>query len=146
MCWANRVGHRGRRHRLSDHHRRHHRLPALPSRGAYHGDVRGRKRAWWRSPRRRHSAIAVLWKGMRSEREDVFMSTTAVGYYTAWKWIRISLESRMVSWYKNEIVQAGVSNCMHHCLNFSLLKRTHSRVPWLKGEAIHFSSFFTVCR
>jgi hypothetical protein len=30
--------------------------------------------------------------------------------YMAWKWTRISLESRMVSWYKNEIGQAGVSN------------------------------------
>ncbi len=38
--------------------------------------------------------------------------------YMAWKWIRISLESRMVSWYKNKIVRAGVSNCMHQCLNF----------------------------
>jgi hypothetical protein len=73
VCWANGVGHRGRRHRLSDHHRPHHRLPALPSRGAYDGDVQGRKRAWWRLPWRQHSAIAVLWKGMQSKREDVFM-------------------------------------------------------------------------
>jgi hypothetical protein len=36
----------------------------------------------------------------------------------AWKWICISLESQMVYWYKNEIVQAGVSNCMHQYLNF----------------------------
>ncbi len=39
----------------------------------------------------------------------------------AWKWIRISLESRMVSWYKNEIIRAGVSNCMRQCLNFLVL-------------------------
>jgi hypothetical protein len=44
-----------------------------------------------------------------------------VGYDMAWKWIRISLESRMVSWYKNEIIRAGVSNCMRQCLNFLLL-------------------------
>jgi hypothetical protein len=46
--------------------------------------------------------------------------TKGVGYLT-WKWICISLKSRMVSWYKNEIVQAGVSNCMHQCLNCLLL-------------------------
>jgi hypothetical protein len=34
---------------------------------------------------------------------------------------------------KNKIVQAGVSNCMHRCLNFFGTKRTHSRVPGLKG-------------
>jgi hypothetical protein len=39
----------------------------------------------------------------------------------AWKWIRISLESLMVSWYKTKIVQAGVSNCMHQCLIVLLL-------------------------
>ncbi len=27
----------------------------------------------------------------------------------------------MVSWYKNEIVLAGVSNYMHQCLNFLVL-------------------------
>jgi hypothetical protein len=32
--------------------------------------------------------------------------------YMAWKWIRISLKSWMVSWYKKEILQASVSNCM----------------------------------
>ena len=74
VCWVDGVGHRsGRRHRLSDQHRRHYRLPALPSRGVYDGDVRGRRRAWWRSPWGQHSAIAVLWKGRRSKREDVFM-------------------------------------------------------------------------
>jgi hypothetical protein len=41
--------------------------------------------------------------------------------YMACKWIRISLESWMVSCYKNEIVRAGVSNCMHQCLNFLVL-------------------------
>jgi hypothetical protein len=41
--------------------------------------------------------------------------------YMAWTWIRISLKSWMVSWYKNEIVQAGVSNCMRQCLNFLVL-------------------------
>jgi hypothetical protein len=39
----------------------------------------------------------------------------------AWRWICISLESWMVSWYKNEIVRAGVSNCMRQCLNFLVL-------------------------
>ncbi len=81
VCWANGVGHPGRRHRLLDHHRRHLCLPNLPSRGAYDGDVRGRKRAWWQLPWRRHSAIAVLWKGMQSEQEDIFMvlsSTTSL--------------------------------------------------------------------
>jgi hypothetical protein len=39
----------------------------------------------------------------------------------AWKWIRISFESRMVSWYKNEMVRAGISNCMRQCLNFLIL-------------------------
>ena len=39
----------------------------------------------------------------------------------AMKWIRISLESWMVSWYKNEIVQAGASNCMPQSLNFLVL-------------------------
>ncbi len=74
VCWVDGVGHRSRRrHRLSDQHRCQYCLPALPSRGAYNGDVRGRKRAWWRSPRGQDSAIAVLWKGRRSKREDVFM-------------------------------------------------------------------------
>ncbi len=39
----------------------------------------------------------------------------------AWKWIHLSLESRMVSWYKNKIELAGVSNCMRQCLNFLVL-------------------------
>jgi hypothetical protein len=51
----------------------------------------------------------------------------------AWKWIRISLESWMVSWYKNEIIRAGVSNCMRQCLNVFGTKHTHSRVPGLRG-------------
>jgi hypothetical protein len=65
--------------------------------------------------------------------------------YMAWKWIRISLESRMVSWYQNKIVRAGVSNRMRQCLNFGT-KRTHSCVPGLKGEAL-FSNLlsFLVC-
>ena len=42
--------------------------------------------------------------------------------YLAWKWIRISLKSWMVSWYKNKIVRAGVSNCMgQQHLNFLVL-------------------------
>jgi hypothetical protein len=41
--------------------------------------------------------------------------------YMAWKWSRISLESWMVSWYKNEIIQASVLNCMRQCLNFLVL-------------------------
>jgi hypothetical protein len=45
----------------------------------------------------------------------------------------------MVSWYKNEIKRAGVSNCMHQCLNIFGAKRTHSHVPVLKGEAQVFS-------
>ncbi len=44
-----------------------------PSRGAYNGDVQGRKRAWWQSPWCQHSSIAMLWKGRQSKREDVFM-------------------------------------------------------------------------
>jgi hypothetical protein len=67
-----------------------------------------------------------------------------VGYNMAWKWIRISLKSWMVSWwcwYKNKIVQARVSNCMHQCLKCVCTKRTHSRVPGLKGEAL-FSELF----
>jgi hypothetical protein len=43
------------------------------------------------------------------------------GLAMAWKWIRISLESWMVSWYKNEIVQAGVSNRMRQCISFFVL-------------------------
>jgi hypothetical protein len=39
----------------------------------------------------------------------------------AWKWISTSLESLMVSWYKNEIVRVGVSNCMRQCLNVLVL-------------------------
>jgi hypothetical protein len=64
----------------------------------------------------------------------------------AWKWIRISIESWMVSWYKNKIVRAGVSNCMSQCLNFFGTKCTHSLVNWLKGEAffLTFLCFFGV--
>jgi hypothetical protein len=51
--------------------------------------------------------------------------------YMARKWIRISLESRMVSWYKNEIVRAGVSNCMRQCLNFLVL---HVQIPAYLGS------------
>ncbi len=39
----------------------------------------------------------------------------------AWKWICISLKSWIVSWYKNEIVRADVSNCMCQCHNFLVL-------------------------
>ncbi len=38
-----------------------------------------------------------------------------------WHGICISLVSRMVSWYKNEIVRAGVSNRMCQCLIFLVL-------------------------
>ncbi len=41
---------------------------------------------------------------------------------------------------QNKIVQARVSNCMCQCLNCFCTKRTHSRVPGLKGEA-HFLEF-----
>ncbi len=41
--------------------------------------------------------------------------------YMAWKWICRSLESWMVSWYKNKIIWAGVSNCIRQCLNFFVL-------------------------
>jgi hypothetical protein len=51
--------------------------------------------------------------------EGIFPSLK--GLAMAWKWIRISLESWMVSWFKNEIVQAGVSNYMRQCLNFLIL-------------------------
>jgi hypothetical protein len=64
--------------------------------------------------------------------DDVSMSLLVKGFgtlpnryigvgYMAWKWIRISLESWMVSWYKNQIVQAGVSNRMRQCLIFLVL-------------------------
>ncbi len=45
-------------------------------------------------------------------------------------------------WYKNEIMQAGVSNCMRQCLNFFGTKRTHSQVPGLKGEALYLDKVF----
>ncbi len=61
----------------------------------------------------------------------------------AWKWIQISLKSWMVSWYKNEIIRAVVSNCMRQCLNYFGTKHTHSRIPGLKGEAL-FSVFVVV--
>jgi hypothetical protein len=73
VCWADRVRHRGCHHHLLDRHCCHHRLPALPSRGAYCGDMQGRKRAWWQSPWHWHSSIDVLWKGGQSKKEDVFM-------------------------------------------------------------------------
>ncbi len=38
-------------------------------------------------------------------------------------------------WYKHEILQASVSNCMHMCLIYFGTKHTHSFVPGLKGEA-----------
>jgi hypothetical protein len=66
VCWVDGVGHRGRCHCLPDHHRHHHPLPTLPSRGAYDGEVQGRKRAWWRLLRHQHSTIAVLWKGRQA--------------------------------------------------------------------------------
>ncbi len=39
-------------------------------------------------------------------------------------------------WYKNKIVQAGVSNCMRMCLICFGTKRTHSFVPGLKEETL----------
>ncbi len=39
-------------------------------------------------------------------------------------------------WYKNKMVRAGVSNCMHQCLYIFCTKRTHFRVPGLKGGAL----------
>ncbi len=46
-------------------------------------------------------------------------------------------------WYKNEIIRAGVSNCMCKCLIFFGTKRTHSFVPGLNEEALfHTSKFF----
>ncbi len=53
--------------------------------------------------------------------EKAQILTEKWGFDMAWRWIRISLESRMVSWYKNEIKRAGVSNCMRQCLNFLVL-------------------------
>jgi hypothetical protein len=50
-----------------------------------------------------------------------------VKLHTKWGWLfgmemdHISLKSRMVSWYKHEIVRAGVSNCMRQCLNFLVI-------------------------
>jgi hypothetical protein len=62
-----------------------------------------------------------------------------------WKWICLSLTSRMVSWYKNKIVQADVSNCMRQFLNCFGTKHTHSSIPGLKGEALFFElKFFVV--
>jgi hypothetical protein len=43
------------------------------------------------------------------------------GLDMAWKWIHISLKTWMVSWYKNEIVWANVSNCMSQCLSCLVL-------------------------
>ncbi len=61
----------------------------------------------------------------------------------AWKWIRISLKSRMVSWYKNEIVRAGVSNCMHQCLNFLVLNVHIPASLGLRGKPFYRNrSFF----
>ncbi len=62
----------------------------------------------------------------------------------AWKWVRISLKSWMVSWYKNKIVRAGVSNYIRH-LNYFGTKRTHSRVPGLNGEALFLEQVFSLC-
>ncbi len=47
---------------------------------------------------------------------------------------------------QNKDVRAGVSNCMHQCLNFFGTKRTHSHVPGLKGEALFLEHkvFFVV--
>ncbi len=62
--------------------------------------------------------------------------------YMAWKLICISLNSQMVVLMvlvqKNEIVQARVSNQTSLCLKNFGTKRTHSRIPGLKGEALFF--------
>ncbi len=52
----------------------------------------------------------------------------------------VCLEFWMVSWYKNEIVQAGVSNCMRRCLNVSVLNVHFSYIPGLKGESPFFKT------
>ncbi len=66
----------------------------------------------------------------------------------AWKWIHMSLESWMVSWYKDKIAQAGVSNCMRLCLNFLVLNEHIPRIPGLIGEVLFskLNSFFAVCQ
>ncbi len=66
--------------------------------------------------------------------------------YLAWKWIRISLESRMVSWYKNEIIRAGVSNRIRQCLNFLVLNVHIPTYLGLRGKPffLKLQSFFSV--
>jgi hypothetical protein len=60
--------------------------------------------------------------------------------YLAWKWIRISLESWMVSWYKNEIAQASVSNCMHQCLNVLVLNAHIPKYLGSRGKPFFLNS------
>ncbi len=68
--------------------------------------------------------------------------------YMAWKWIRISLKSRMVSWYKNKIVRAGVSNCMRQCLNFLVLNVHIPAYLGSRGKPFfwNFEVFCYVCQ
>jgi hypothetical protein len=70
--------------------------------------------------------------------------TPSKGLAMAWKRIRISLESWMVSWYKKQ-------NHMSRCLkshasvsHFFCTKRTHSPVRGLKGEALFLKLLFFV--
>ncbi len=57
----------------------------------------------------------------------------------AWKWICISLETWMVVLMVLVQKPNRTSLCIKSygpCLNFFGAKRTHSRVPGLKGEAL----------
>ena len=64
----------------------------------------------------------------------------------AWKWIRISLESWMVSWYKKKNEQAGVSNRMRQCLNVLVLNIHIPGYLGSKGKAFFQNfKFFLVC-
>jgi hypothetical protein len=64
----------------------------------------------------------------------------------AWKWIRISLKSRMVSWHKNKIIKAGVSNRMRQCLNSLVLNVPIPAYLGSRGKPF-FRNFnvFSVC-
>ncbi len=76
---------------------------------------------------------------------QTFKVARGKGLVMAWKWIRISLESWMVSWYKNEIVQGGVSNCMHQCLIFWVLKVHIPAYLGSRGKSFFETSKFFQC-
>jgi hypothetical protein len=63
----------------------------------------------------------------------------------AWKWICISLKSWMVSWYKNNIIQASVSNCMRQCFNFLVLNIHIPTYLGSRGKPFFETSKFFWC-